>query len=452
MNRIKWLIFGLFSILPVSLFSQPAKNVILFISDGCGYQHVAAANYFEFGAAGKSLYEHFPVQCGMSTYSLKTGGYRGDLAWQDFKYVTQKPTDSAAASTAMSTGVKTNNGAIGMDSTRTPLKTVVEHFEASGKATGVITTVQFSHATPAGMVAHNVSRNNYAQIAQEMILKSQLDVIIGTGHPFFDDDGRVLTVPDYQYVGDAALWQGLLAGDLGNDADGDRTPDRWHLIETREAFQQIGGTNIKRLIGVPRIHTTLQQMRSGNVLADPFVVPLNQSVPTLTEMALAGLSVLSRDPDGFFVMIEGGAIDWASHENQSGRMIEEQIDFNHAVTAVYQWVEKNSHWNETLLLVTADHECGFLTGAGSGKMDANSDSLWKPIANRGKGRLPGMEWKSNEHTNQLVPFYAIGAGSEKFIQLADEVDPVRGKYIDNTEIAHVIFELLHKQMQMQGTH
>jgi AraC-like DNA-binding protein len=134
--------------------ANPVKNVILMISDGCGYNHIEATDYFEVGVNGKQIYQQFPVQYAVSTYSLG-GEYNPELAWRDFKYVEQKPTDSAAASTAISTGVKISNGAICFDATQTKLLNLVERFEAIGRTTGVITTVPFSHATPAGMVAHN---------------------------------------------------------------------------------------------------------------------------------------------------------------------------------------------------------------------------------------------------------------------------------------------------------
>ncbi len=118
----------------------------------------------------------------------------------------------------------------------------------------------------------------------------------------------------------------------------------------------------------------MQSNRSGDGYADPFVVPLIDTVPTLEEMTKAALNILDDDPDGLFLMIEGGAVDWASHANQSGRMIEEHIDFDNSVQAVVDWVQKNSNWGETLLIVTSDHETGYLTGPGS-------DPSWMPLIN-----------------------------------------------------------------------
>jgi alkaline phosphatase len=158
-------------------------------------------------------------------------------------------------------------------------------------------------------------------------------------------------------------------------------------------------------------------------------------------MTKGALNVLDNDKDGFFLVIEGGAIDWAGHANQSGREIEEEIDFNKSVEAVINWVEKNSNWGETLLIVTGDHESGYLTGPGSGQA-AGSQPVWNPLENNGAGNLPGMQWNSPEHTNSLIPFFAKGDAARLFKSYADGKDPVRGSYIDNTEIAKVIFNIM----------
>lgn len=411
------------------------KNVIVMIGDGAGYNQVHAASLYQYGRTGRQVYEHFPFKYGMSTYSV--GSYDPTLAWSDFDYVKSGATDSAAAATAMSTGVKTYDAAIGVDKDGAPVKHVLERAEDLGKATGVVTSVQVSHATPAAFVAHNVHRNNYEQIALEMILSSATDVVMGAGHPWFDNDGKPKATPNtFKYVGGQATWDALVAGTAGGDADGDGIADPWQLIETREAFQGLmNGPAPKRVFGVAQVYSTLQQSRGGDGYAAPYVVPLNQGVPTLSEMTKGALNVLDDDPDGFFMMVEGGAIDWASHANQSGRVIEEQIDFNRAVEAVVDWVRTNSNWGETLLIVAADHETGYLTGPGS-------NPTWQPLANNGVGNLPGMEWHSSSHTNSLVPFFAKGDAARLFIGYADEVDPVRGRYLDNTEIAKAVFEAI----------
>lgn len=415
------------------------KNIIFMISDGCGYNQIDAASTFEYGKTGVQIYEQFPIRYGMSTYSINGSGYDSNLAWNDFNYVKNKPTDSAASATAMATGVKTYNGALGVDSTKNNLKNIIERLEQLDKATGVVTTVPFSHATPAGFVVHNEERNHYVEIARDMILNSSLEVIMGAGHPYYDESGQPKSRGSFKYVGGEEIWTQLVNGKAGSDADGDGISDPWTLIESRQDFQKLmSGAAPKRVIGIARVASTLQQERAGDNKANPFVVPFIETVPTLAEMTKAALNILDDDPDGFFVMIEGGAVDWAGHDNQSGRIIEEEIDFNRAVEAVVYWLEENSNWDETLVIVTGDHETGYLNSVNSG-IGVDGKPFWNPIENRGKGTLPGMEWHSGEHTNSLIPFFAEGIGSEVFQRFADEVDPIRGKYLDNAEVGKALF-------------
>ncbi len=414
------------------------KNVIIMISDGCGFNHIKATDYYQCGRTPCQSYEEFPVQLAMSTYPAG-GRYDANLIWARFDYAKNGCTDSAASATAMATGVKTKNGRINLDTKGNILPNLVERAEQLGKATGVITSVPFSHATPAGFVAHNISRNNYTQLADEMVNQSAIDVIMGCGHPCYDDNGKPTQTCNYKYI-DESLWNNLKAGSIGADADGDGTADAWTLIQNRDEFQQFTtGPTPKRLFAIAQAFATLQQSRNGDVDSPPFKVPLIETVPTLEEMTKAALNVLDNDPDGFFIMIEGGAVDWAGHNNQSGRLIEEMLDFNNSVDAVIEWVKKNSNWGETLVIVTADHETGYITGPGSGQFPAGP--LWNELVNNGAGKLPGMLWNSGDHTNSLVPFFAKGRGAKLFKDTTDGEDPVRGPYIDNTDIANVIFAL-----------
>jgi alkaline phosphatase len=430
-----------------------ASNIIIMISDGCGYNHIDATDMYVAGETGVQPYEQFAVRYAMSTYSADGHGYDPAQAWADFDYVNHGYTDSAAAGTALSTGHKTHNVAIGVDVDGNVLRNILEMAEERGKATGVVTTVPFSHATPAGFVAHNAYRGNYAEIAQQMLLDSAVDVIMGAGHPWFDNDGNRVDSPiDFAYVGGEQLWEQLVAGSVGGDADGDGSADGWALIQTQAQFRALAsGATPKRVLGVAQVFAALQQQRTDergrpavaqlSLYRDdpPYYVALNDGVPTLEEMTRAALNVLDDDPDGLFLMVEGGAVDWAAHANESGRMIEEQIDFSGAVAAVVAWVEQNSNWMETLLIVTADHETGYLTGPGS-------DPGWQPLVNNGRGQLPGMEWHSTQHTNQLVPLFVHGEAAVFLDGYADEFDPVRGAYIDNTEIAAFLFRAMDAQL------
>ena len=412
---------------------KDVKNVIVLISDGWGYNQILATDYYNDGKAGTQRYEKFPTKLAMSTYSV--GAYDPEIIWSSFDAVKSDATDSAAAGTAMSTGSKTYDAAIGVDLEEQELVHIAADFEALGRATGVVSSVQFSHATPASFVAHNTSRNNYSALANEMLMDSATDVIIGAGHPFYDNDSHFNSSPNYKYVGGQSTWEALLDGTLDTaDADGDGNPDPWELIQLKTDFEEMQmGEVPNRLLGIPQVATTLQQSRSGEGKADAFAVPFNADVPTLEVMTKVALNVLDNDDDGFFLMVEGGAIDWAGHANQSGRLIEEQIDFNNAVNAVCDWVQMNSSWSETLVIVTGDHETGYLTG---------TEGVYDEVVNQGAGVMPIMAWNSGNHTNQLIPFFAKGAGSELFKKLADQQDPVRGAYLDNTELSVAIRSLI----------
>jgi alkaline phosphatase len=436
----------LVAVFPVaSAFAQSddarPKQIILMIADGWCYNHITATNYYQHGEAGKQVYEgfaHYP----MATYAYD-GEYKPRRAASRFRYVLKGPNDSAATATAMASGVATYKGAIGVDQNREPLRLISALAEEQGKATGVVSSVNFNHATPAAFLAHNESRGNYGEIARAMLAESTADVILGGGHPFYDSDGRHKSLPsegDLENFGGKRLWEGLQKGTLGADANGDGTADPWAFLDTTVGLKALAhGETPARVFGLAPVASTLQQDRGHaqgiGEEAEPFATELTPNMPTLTDLSLGALNVLDEDPDGFFLMIEGGAVDWASHANQSDRMIEELTDFNAAVSAVVTWIEEHSTWDDTLLLITGDHETGYLTGPGS-------DPDMKPIENRGKGNLPGMEWHSGGHSNQLIPLYAKGAGANAFTEHYEGKDPNRGRYIHDTAIGKVMFEVL----------
>ncbi|MBI3117273.1 MAG: alkaline phosphatase, partial [Candidatus Hydrogenedentes bacterium] len=350
------------------------KNVILMIGDGMGYNQVQAGSLYTYGAYDGQPYWRYYVDP-ISTQSLDNpNAYEPDKAWASFGYFDKLPTDSAAAATAMSTGVKVQNGLIQMTEDGQRLDGLVDTAEAMGKATGVLSTVFFSHATPAAFVAHDASRKNVAEIAQEMILESPVDLILAPGHPWFDNDGKQVgglepdvyaSTESYDYVGGEALFRQLREGTAGGDADADGDPDAWTLVDQTQAIQDLAqGATPARLLGLVPVHATLRSDRGGDVAAPPYAAPINDSLPGMADMMRAALNVLDNDPEGFFLMAEGGAIDWAAHGNQMGRLIEEQVDFDEAIGATMAWVEQNSSWEDTLLIITADHETGYLWGPG----------------------------------------------------------------------------------------
>jgi alkaline phosphatase len=419
------------------------KNVIIFIGDGMGYNHVDAASIYFSGETGKLIFEgHEWLKVAQASYPaiVKTEpekvyatGYNPRAAWSDTAYLKRDYTDSGAAGTALSTGFKTYDGAIGIGVDSDTLMNATQLAKEIGKSAGVVSSVQLSHATPAAFSANNESRRNYDQIARQMILESKLDVIIGCGHPNFNNNGLPAEM-DYKYVVLNNKTYELA------DVNGDGNPDPWRLATDINDFAEIAaGNNLpERLLGIPKVHTTLQQSRDGSELILPFAQPKTPEIPTLELMTMAAVHVLNQNPDGFFLMVEGGAIDWAGHDNHSGRMIEEMEDFVNAVTAVVKWVETYSSWDETLVVVTSDHETGMLWG------EPDGNNVLTSVKNNGKGQLPGMKWYSGDHTNALVPVYARGRGSQMYSFLADEIDPVKGPFIQNTEIAKAVFLLWEK--------
>ncbi len=435
------------------------KNIIVLISDGGGYNHFDAARLYRSGStlhqvdvdpatgaversesAESEVFDDYPVQVGQSHFANNgRGSYSPEQAWGSFDWVKSGATDSAAAATALGTGIKTNNGVIGFDPASKRLLTVGEQAQEVGKKVGLVTSVPFAHATPAGFIAHNANRNDYHGLAKEMI-DSGADVIIGGGHPNYTDANRSRS----SHFGSGS-W--ISQSDFGRLVGG-QTP--FTFVDAKSRFEQIAaGQDVPdKLFGLARVAETFQYNRPGlaNKTVAPFSDPANTDVPSLETASKAALEVLEGDDDGFFLMIEGGAVDWAGHANQTTRQIEEQVDFHDSVEAVNTWVEENSSWDETLVVVTADHETGYLAGPGAG--GANG---WTPLTGE-QGALPNVSWHSGNHTNDLVPVYAKGAGSQVLQARADQWDFVRGAYLDNTDIGETIFDLLgHGAVEGEST-
>ncbi len=469
LRRIEHLFYAFFSfLLIVGMNScQPAaevesrqqpkpKNIIFFVGDGMGYNHILATNYFMHGEAGYQPYEQEDwFHAAQATYSaarihqgdtIFLNGYAPRTAWEDPEYFSTDYTDSAAAASALSTGVKTFGGSLGIGMGGDTLVHISEAAKTLGKSVGIVSSVPVSHATPAGFIAHNESRRNYEEIARYMFFRSRADVLLAAGHPMYNNDGQP-EEKSYRYVGGHEIWEQLSANDgrttftfegghlSVQDANGNGQADPWHFIESREDFQALAeGPAPGRVLGIAQAYSTLNQGRfRGEEAEMPFEQPFNENLPTLEELTQASLNVLGQNEKGFFVMIEGGAIDWASHDNHLGRTIEEQADFNRSVIAAIEWVETHSSWDETLVIVTSDHECGYLTGPD------HPEPVKDPVVNRGQGQLPAHQWNFGSHTNMLVPFYAKGPGIELFALFADKTDPRRGPFIQNTEIAQAIF-------------
>ena len=498
--------------LPVMADQPAAKNVILMVSDGIGFNGWLAADYYE-GMAGTQPYQMVrpdgtaPVVLGLAHSALNLVDENGDLLpsgtppseaagaveqgydptkrWDQFQnafvndfapvgeaYTTY--TDSAAAGTALMTGRKTANGRINIDWTgEEQFRTIAQIAKDEDRAAGSIASVMISHATPAAAIAHNVSRNNYADIFNEMAA-SELDVIMGAGHPLFDGSGSAFEPEEesaYQFVGGEATLAALTSEEGLNG---------FAFVDAKTDFEALAsGENLpEKVIGVARAGATLQALREGLDEADtPSGMAYNEAVPDLATMTVGALNVLNQNENGFFLMSEGGAIDWMGHANNMPRYIEEQMDFNAAVNATIAWVEENSSWDETLLIITSDHECGGIWGEGTYtngeggpvaadmSQDAIVSARFHPdddefneflaVQDRGAGNMPGYQFASGNHTNELVPLWAIGAGSELFAEFtrtdlkAGELwgEPYNwdGNFVENTAVFHVMNEVITAQ-------
>ena len=462
MNVVRWRsssILGLTVVLCLtwqSIVSAATKHVILMISDGAGFNTWNATSMYEGkwdAATGRSTQIYNGpgwVQLACSTFPLNTSKvpthkgvqdatlvYNPAKAWNredGYAWLKSTFTDSAAAATALSTGQKTYNHALNWSDMDRPISpTMCEAAKAAGKAAGVITTVYWSHATPAGLSnAHADQRDNYAQIATQMLDGRVMDVVMGAGNPDYDNNGAKFTgkKKDYPYVGGAATWKALEEA----RARPGKTYQGFRPVSTKAEFEAlISGPTPTKVVGTAQVGSTLQQSRKATKTNDPAQdTPPTPGLPTLVTMTKGALNVLCKNPNGLFLMIEGGAVDWANHKNQLGRMVQEQVEFNAAVQAVVEWIDANSNWQDTLLVITADHETGLLWGP-------HSDTVaFDPIVNNGPGQMPTVKYNSKNHANSLVPVFARGRGSELLTAQVVGRDPVRGPYVDNTIVARTL--------------
>ncbi len=451
-KRIFLFLFSFFCVL--SSFSQgaplkPVKNTIVMIADGWSINHIMAANFYEGKTEQIYQSDAFDFSAFMSTF-LSGGSYNSASAWSDQNYVKDwnlnSITDSAAAGTALATGEKTYDGSINIKDTpakNVHLKTSSQWAEESGRSIGIVSSAAFSDATPATFGgAHNISRNNNKDIARDMLFNTKLSVILSPGNPDYDYFGNP-GVSDGNYMGGYDLWTDIknndysltsFGGQTVKDVNGDGVIDPWTVIHTKADFLKVANGELlpERLLGIADARFVLQPVQTYGGM-NTFDNPISlDKVPTLVEMSTAALNVLNQNCKGFYLMIEGSNVDKASHSNHIRDMIREMGDFNRTVENVIEWVEANSSWDETLLIVTGDHECGYLTGPAG---PIAGDLL---IEDKGKGNEPDHRWSFENHTNQLVPIYAKGANAERLADYCTRTDDKRGRYLDNTDLSKLI--------------
>ncbi len=451
---------------------EEAKHIILIIADGMNIEHEIATSRYLYGNDFELSFHKLPYQANVATWDVTTYNYWANPQQYDpnrinprygydpaiggeepyplgpelpgaKEYHMAKATDSASAATAWATGYKTDDGNIawlpgdpdtgGNRDNDGSLKTIAEWLrELKGYAIGVVSTVPFTHATPAAHVSHNKSRNNYHEIAQEILTVVKPEVVIGAGYPAGSSCGSTSS--------SAYISQGAYDA-VCEDED--------YLVVTRatgvdggiailQAAQEAVNSNKKLfgLFGGSGGH--FESLVPHDLPGTPLVTQATRENPTFAEATLAALKVLSQDPDGFFLMAEQGDIDWANHANDFGRMIGTMKDLHDGVQAVIDFVNQPDDeidWSNTLLIVHSDHSNSYMRN----KVTLKAGEL--PIQNGPPYVYPEGEvtYGSTKHTNELTRLYAMGANIHKFQKY--EGKWYRGTDIlDNTQIFHIMME------------
>jgi alkaline phosphatase len=350
---------------PIPAADEPL-SIILMIGDGMGFDHVELAQLVEVGELGSLNMQDSDWNATMTTRNADNA-----------------ITDSAAAATAMATGVKTTNGRVAEDPSATPLETILEYAQTQNKSTGVVSTCRIVDATPASFMVHTDSRYNYAEMAQQIVEEAGVDVLLGGGLDYFDS-GQLSTMVSngysvvYNMTDLAAVTSGKVFG-LFNGYHMDYEYDRDYAVQ-----------------------------------------------PSIAEMTNKSLELLSQDSDGFFLMVEGGRIDLAAHDEDQVRNALDTIAFDKAVEIAKDYVNDN---NNTILIVTADHETEGLVVLSH---DLNSELPGDLVAEEDRRTLRAqrannvtVNWTAPYHTTWPVPVYTFG---DAFSDMPEDIT------IDNTDI------------------
>ena len=328
MKRLTYLM--LFLLVALVAKAQQAKYVFYFIGDGMGLNQVNTTEMYlgeQQGRIGTEplCFASFPVAGMATTFSASNS-----------------ITDSSAGGTALATGVKTYNGAIGVDANKERVMSVAERAKRAGKKVGVTTSVSIDHATPAAFYGHQPDRSMYYEIALQLP-EAGFDFYAGSGFlkpaRTFDKKDAPSIYPIFEQAG-YTIARGL--DEYKAKADG----------AGKMILMQKEGTNSSSL---------------------PYAIDRREGDLTLAQITESAIDFLSRDnKKGFFLMVEGGKIDWACHSNDPATMVKEVIDMDNAVRVAYEFYKK--HPKETLIVITADHETGGLA-LGNSNYTLNLKSL-----------------------------------------------------------------------------
>lgn len=356
---MKKLIYTLFFVLISVVANGQAKYVFYFIGDGMGVNQVNGTEMYyaeiQNGRIGVEplLFTQFPVATMATTFSA-----------------TNSVTDSAAAGTALSTGKKTYNSAIAVGEDKQPLESVAEKAKKSGKKVGITTSVSVDHATPSAFYAHQPNRNMYYEIALDLP-KANFDFYAGGG----------FLKPT-------------------------KTHDRKDAPSIFPIFEEAGYTiargynDYKAKAGKAQKMILIQE-EGKDPGCLPYAIDRNEDDLTLAQITESAIDFLMKGKDkGFFLMVEGGKIDWAAHGNDAATVFNEVKDMDAAVKVAYEFYKK--HPKETLIVITADHETGGIV-LGRGRYELNlkalqyqkksTDGLSKRISELRKSKENKVSWE-----------------------------------------------------------
>jgi alkaline phosphatase len=402
-----------------SLNNKTAQNIILLIGDGMGDSEITAARNYAEGAGGffRGI-DALPLTGQYTHYSLDKKTKKPD-------YVT----DSAASATAWSTGVKTYNGALGVDVDGKDHVTILELAKAAGKATGNVSTAEIQDATPAALVSHVTGRKCYGPSATsekcstnalenggkgsitEQLLNTRADVTLGGGAKTFSEvakagewNGKTLReqadARGYQWVDNAAGLAGVTVANqqkplIGMFAGGNM-PVRW------EGPKATYHGNIDQ----PAVTCTPNPKRDA-------------SVPTLAQMTEKAIDLLKGNEKGFFLQVEGASIDKQDHAANPCGQIGETVDLDEAVQKALAFARKDGN---TLVIVTADHAHSSQIVAPDTKAPGLTQAL-----NTKDGAVMvisygNSEGESQEHTGTQLRVAAYGPHAANVVGLTDQTD------------------------------
>jgi alkaline phosphatase len=385
-----------------------AQNVIIFIGDGMGTSHRDLIRYATVGTEGQLAMDAMPYAGRSETSPLDPEGF---------------VTDSAAGGTAIASGVKTFNGAVGIDVDENPVPTVLERAERAGMATGLVSNSQITDATPASFGAHVENRDLQSEIARQYLEESKPEVILGGGEDFWYPEGDPGAHPDEPEEDP----EEKSAGTEGNLVQ--KAEDLGYEYATDAA--ELRASSGPRLLGLFANEEMFQQNPEGEgAVYDPPV--------DLSEMTQKAIDTLSRDPDGFFLLVEEEGIDEMAHQSNAELVIEAGRQLDAAVEVGKSYAEGDP---DTLVIVAADHETGSLAIEDtneiqsdpaypneSGEGRTSEDGPFE-VANSDKSFL--VDWTTANHTAEDVPVTAMGPGGENLV----------GVY-ENTHIHDAMLEAL----------